>query len=101
MSVNLDTAFKAMAHSVRRDILDWLKNPDICFPDQKHGRELGVSAGQIDERAGLAQSTVSAHLSILQRAGLISCRKSGACHSFKRDEKAIQAFVQLMSDKLL
>ena len=74
MSIDLDEIIKALAHPVRREILSWLKDPLACFPDQSHSNEHGVCAGQIDQRAGLSQSTVSAHLATLQRAGLISSR---------------------------
>ena len=36
-----------------------------------------LCVGQITELAGLAASTVSRHMSVLQGAGLVSCRKEG------------------------
>ncbi|RXT81539.1 transcriptional regulator, partial [Pseudomonas syringae] len=57
-------------------------------------------AGQIDQRAGLSQSTVSAHLATLQRAGLISSKKVGQWHFFRRNEEVIQAFVQALVEEL-
>jgi ArsR family transcriptional regulator len=91
---------KALAHPVRRDILHWLKDPQTYFADQEHPLEIGVCAGKIDQRTGLSQSTVSAHLATLQRAGLISSKKVGQWHFFKRNEDVIQAFVQLISHEL-
>ncbi|MEG1343110.1 MAG: helix-turn-helix transcriptional regulator, partial [Pseudomonas sp.] len=67
MPLDLDEIIKALAHPVRREILNWLKDPDVQFPDQHHSTEHGVCAGQIDQRCGLSQSTVSAHLATLQR----------------------------------
>lgn len=93
MPDDLDDILKALAHPLRRDILQWLKDPAANFPDQQHSLELGVCAGQIDQRAGLSQSTVSAHLATLQRTGLITSQKVGQWHFFKRDEAAIQAFL--------
>ncbi|EPM90055.1 ArsR family transcriptional regulator, partial [Pseudomonas syringae pv. actinidiae ICMP 18804] len=75
MQIDLDDIIKALAHPVRREILTWLKDPRTTFPAQEHSIEHGVCAGQIDQRAGLSQSTVSAHLATLQRAGLISSKK--------------------------
>ena len=94
MPIDLDEIIKALAHPVRRQILVWLKDPHACFPGQEHSLENGVCAGQIDQRAGLSQSTVSAHLATLQRAGLISSKKYGQWHFFKRNEDVIQAFLQ-------
>jgi len=100
MPIDLDEIIKALAHPVRREILVWLKDPLVCFPDQEHSTENGVCAGQIDQRAGLSQSTVSAHLATLQRAGLISSKKVGQWHFFRRNEEAIQAFLQEINKQL-
>jgi ArsR family transcriptional regulator len=100
MPLDLDDIIKALAHPVRREILDWLKDPATQFPDQHHSTERGVCAGQIDQRCGLSQSTVSAHLAILQRAGLISSQKIGQWHFFKRNEETIQAFLEQLSQAL-
>ena len=49
---------------------------------------------------GLSQSTVSAHLVTLQRAGLISSQKIGQWHFFKRNETTIQAFLEQLRQAL-
>lgn len=98
--VDLDESIKAISHPVRRDILQWLKDPAGNFPDQAHPHEFGVCAGQIDQRVGLSQSTVSTHLAILQRAGLVTCRKVGQWSFFQRDETAIHAFLQAMNARI-
>ena len=59
MTIDLDEIIKALAHPVRRDILIWLKDPKAQFPEQIHNHEYGICAGQIDQRCGLSQSTVS------------------------------------------
>lgn len=100
MIIDLDEIIKALAHPVRREILVWLKDPDTYFSAQHHSLEHGVCAGQIDQRAGLSQSTVSAHLATLQRAGLISSRKVGQWSFFRRNEEAIQAFVAALVQEL-
>lgn len=93
MPIDLDEIIKALAHPVRREILMWLKDSAQCFPDQDHPLDNGVCAGQIDQRAGLSQSTVSAHLATLQRAGLVTSKKVGQWHFFKRNEETITAFL--------
>ncbi|MDD1962587.1 MAG: helix-turn-helix transcriptional regulator [Pseudomonas capeferrum] len=100
MPLDLDEIIKALAHPLRRQILDWLKDPATQFPDQHHSTEHGVCAGQIDQRCGLSQSTVSAHLAILQRAGLINSQKIGQWHFFKRNEETLQAFLAQLSRTL-
>ncbi|MDR6956049.1 ArsR family transcriptional regulator [Pseudomonas brassicacearum] len=100
MPLDLDEIIKALAHPVRRDILNWLKDPKLQFPEQLHNHEFGICAGQIDQRCGLSQSTVSAHLAVLQRAGLITSQKVGQWHFFKRNEEVIQQFLSQMSQEL-
>ncbi len=100
MTIDLDEIIKALAHPVRREILNWLKDPKAQFPDQTHNHEYGICAGQIDQRCGLSQSTVSAHLATLQRAGLISSQKVGQWHFFKRNEETIQEFLRAISKEL-
>ena len=50
------------------------------------------SAGQIDARCGLSQSTVSAHLATLQRAGFVTSTRIGQWAFFRRNEAVIDAF---------
>lgn len=96
----LDDIIKALSHPLRREILHWLKEPQRYFAEQHHSLEHGVCAGQIDQRAGLSQSTVSVHLATLQRAGLITNRKVGQWHFFKRNEPAIEAFLARLGQEL-
>lgn len=100
MKDELDDIIKAIAHPLRREILQWLKEPQQYFAEQHHSLENGVCAGQIDQRAGLSQSTVSAHLATLQRAGLVNNRKVGQWHFFKRNEPAIEAFLARLGQEL-
>ncbi|MBA1278673.1 MULTISPECIES: ArsR/SmtB family transcription factor [Pseudomonadaceae] len=100
MPDNFDDIIKALAHPLRRDILQWLKEPQRYFSEQHHSLENGVCAGQIDQRAGLSQSTVSAHLATLQRAGLITSRKVGQWHFFQRNEPVIQDFLARIGQEL-
>ena len=98
-SIDLDEIIKALAQPVRREILQWLKEPEKHFADQDHPLELGVCAGKF-ERCGLSQSSVSAHLATLQRAGLVTSRKVGQWSFFKRNEEVIQAFLKDLDAQL-
>jgi DNA-binding transcriptional ArsR family regulator len=96
----LDDVIKALAHPVRRDILHWLKTPEQYFADQEHPLSLGVCAGKIERQTGLSQSTVSAHLATLQRAGVIGSQKVGQWHFFKRNDELIGQFLSQISHEL-
>jgi DNA-binding transcriptional ArsR family regulator len=99
MHVDLDAILKALAHPVRRQMLVWLGSPERYF-QQDHPFELGICAGKFDERCGLSQSTVSAHLATLQRAGLITSQRVGQWSFFKRDEVVIRAFLERLAREL-
>lgn len=91
---------KALANPLRRQILEWLKSPERYFPNQQHALSLGVCAGQIDARAGLSQSTVSAHLATLLKAELISSQRVGQWNYFQRNEETIRGFLDQLNDQL-
>jgi DNA-binding transcriptional ArsR family regulator len=92
--MDIDAIHKALANPLRRQILAWLKTPGEYFAQQEYPLDLGVCAGLIDQRAGLSQSTVSAHLATLQRAELVTSKRVGQWIFFKRNEKTIQAFLE-------
>jgi len=100
MKPDIDAIHKALANPVRREILGWLREPYAHFADQEFPLEHGVCAGKIDTRCGLSQSTVSAHLAALQRAGLVTSKRVGQWVFFKRNEPVIQAFLEHMNARL-
>ncbi|GIZ51864.1 ArsR/SmtB family transcription factor [Noviherbaspirillum aridicola] len=99
-AIDIDAIHKALANPLRREILCWLREPGRHFADQEHPLDFGVCAGLIDRRAGLSQSTVSAHLATLQRAGLLTSRRVGQWIFYKRNEATIQAFLDYMDGGL-
>jgi DNA-binding transcriptional ArsR family regulator len=98
--MNIDAIHKALANPVRRDILNWLKEPQSHFAHQQHALDIGVCAGLIDARTGLSQSTVSAHLATLQRAELVCSQRVGQWIYYKRNEETIKAFLDHMNQGL-
>ena len=75
--MDIDAIHKALANPVRREILVWLKEPEAYFSEQEFPLASGVCAGQIDARCGMSQSTVSAHLATLHKAGLVTSKRVG------------------------
>lgn len=90
--IDPDSILKALAHPARREMLNWLKEPEQHFAGQQHPLSLGVCASMF-ERCGLSQSTVSTHLAILQRARLVTARRVGQWVFYQRDEAVIAAFL--------
>ncbi|SFD10542.1 ArsR/SmtB family transcription factor [Massilia yuzhufengensis] len=98
--MDIDAIHKALANPVRRQILHWLKDPHQHFAEQEHPLDFGVCCKLIDQRTGLSQSTVSAHLATLARAGLVNTRRVGQFIFFQRNEDTIQAFLDQLNDGL-
>lgn len=94
-----DEIFKALAHPVRVEILNWLREPEKHFASQEHPLEMGVCASQF-ERCGLSQSTVSAHLATLHRADLVTTKRIGQWIFYKRNEETITAFLKHVNKTL-
>lgn len=94
--LDIDAIHKALANPVRRQILGWLKDPEAYFQEQAHPLSMGVCAGLIDEKTGLSQSTVSGHLAILQKAGLVTVQRVGQWNFFKRNEEIYRLFLEYM-----
>ncbi len=95
-----DEVLKALSNPVRRQILSKMKDPEANFPGHQQPYELGVCAGRIDGACGLSQSTISAHLAILQHAGLITARRVGQWVFYKRNEPGIAAFLETLEQSL-
>jgi ArsR family transcriptional regulator len=93
--------FKALSNKTRLQILNWLKQPEINFPEQMAaGFELGVCVGQIQQKAGLTQSTVSEYLTSLQRAGLVVSTRKGQWTYYKRNEQTFAELGQLIQTEI-
>lgn len=99
--------FKALSNQTRLDILHWLKDPEreftnvscetVRFMMEERG---GICVGDIVQRAGLSQSTVSTYLNDLQEAGLLLSERHGKWTYYRRNEEAIAAFGTLISAEL-
>lgn len=93
--------FKALSNKARLQLLEWLKEPELNFPEQQvYGYTHGVCVGQLQHKSGLTQSTVSEYLSILQRAGFIEATRVGQWTYYKRNEKAIKELSKFISSTL-
>ena len=95
-------ALKALANDRRLQVLEWLKDPTRHFPPQVDGDLVkdGVCGVLIAEKIGLSQPTVSEHLSVLARAGLIRPKRIKQWTFYKRDEKAIRALKRSLLDSI-
>jgi ArsR family transcriptional regulator len=100
--MEMDEIIRALANPVRRQILQWLKDPERNFPPHQGPCPLadGVCVGHIQAKAALSQSTVSAYLAMLQRAGLVSSKRIGQWTFYRRDEATIREFLDCLKKQV-
>ncbi|GII81808.1 transcriptional regulator [Sphaerisporangium rufum] len=100
---DLVEALRALANPVRLQLLVWLRDPERHFSLDgaiADPAEVGVCVSHITARVGLAQSTVSAYLAELQRAGLVRATRVGKWTHYRRDEQRIARLVATLGRTL-
>jgi DNA-binding transcriptional ArsR family regulator len=105
---SLDQALQAIADPTRRTILQALKQVAPASPPvarreaaakSSHGRPC-LCAGDIQQRVHLSQPTISHHMAILTKAGLVEETKQGQWRWYSRKETAIRKLLKLLRTKL-
>lgn len=81
----LDELLRALSHRERRRILQ------ICGVDF-------VAAGALAERSTLSLATVSEHLKVLRKTGLVVVRKDGRFWRYKADAERIAAVLTALAN---
>jgi DNA-binding transcriptional ArsR family regulator len=92
----LDRMLHAIADPTRRRILGALKQRGAVTP----GKYNGLCAGDIEERVQLSQPTISHHMAILTKAGLVEAVKQGQWRWYRRNEKALRRLVKALRAQL-
>jgi DNA-binding transcriptional ArsR family regulator len=72
-------------------ILEWLKDPEACFPRQIDGDLVrdGVCGVSIAQKLGISQPTLSVHMKVLIGCGLVTAKRVKRWTFYQRDEKCI------------
>ncbi len=91
---------KALADESRLKILSALKEVGQCSCVEVHPNEPGLCVCDVEEMLGLAQSTVSHHLEILRRAGLVICEKKGQWLYCRRNDEAITVLASSLGSEV-
>jgi DNA-binding transcriptional ArsR family regulator len=100
---SLDRALHAIADRTRRRILQALKQGTVAAKASAKtgdGHPACLCAGDIEERMQLSQPTISHHMAILTRAGLVEATKQGQWRWYRRNEKVIRQVVRTLRGKL-
>jgi ArsR family transcriptional regulator, arsenate/arsenite/antimonite-responsive transcriptional repressor len=77
----------AIADPTRRRILQVLKK-------ESPGKHAGLCASDIELKIRLSQPTISHHMAVLQKAGLVDAKKEGLWRWYRRNETALNAFTR-------
>jgi ArsR family transcriptional regulator len=82
----LSVKLRAIADPQRREILQMLGERGQC----SIGKAVGMCASDVEERMKISQPTVSHHLRILTKAGLVIREKIGQWIWFRRNENELK-----------
>ena len=89
-------ALKAVADPTRLKILCLLKQKGQC----SIGKGVGMCACDVQDHVSLSQPTISHHMSILRKAGLVDGKKHGLWMWYQRNEKALRDLAHTMNADL-
>jgi len=100
--IRADALMKALANDKRRRILGWLMSPTQHFPPQRDGDlvEDGVCIGFITGKIGLSQPTVTSHMQVLAKAGLVTSKPVKNWMFYKPDREAIRRALECLREEL-
>ena len=92
----LDRVLQAIADPTRRRILQTLRVRGAC----SIGKDVGLCASDIEQRIPLSQPTISHHMSILKKAGLVEAEKLGQWMWYRRNDRALRRFAKILRQSL-
>ena len=90
---------RALASSTRLDILTWLKDPST-FVSRREGDlsdDGGVCVSLLAERAQMSQPTITRHLEILKRVGLVHTTRIGPWNFHYRNQAVLDELPKLFA----
>jgi len=83
----LDKILRTIADPTRRRILAALKARGEC----SLGMKAGLCASDIDARVHLSELTISHHMAVLRRSGLVEGKKVGQWMWYRQNEAELRA----------
>jgi DNA-binding transcriptional ArsR family regulator len=92
-------ALKALANPARLQIMDWLRDPHGEFAQWEpiaDRDDVGVCVSHLQAKSGLAQSTISSYMAILERADLVRSTRVGKWVHYKRNEDTLSRLAEML-----
>jgi len=93
---SMNRVLGAIVDPGRRRILQALRERGGC----SIAKEVGLCASDIEQRVGLSQPTISHHMAILRKSGLVEATRQGQWMWYRRKEGAIREFARKLKDSL-
>jgi DNA-binding transcriptional ArsR family regulator len=93
---DLNRILNAIADPTRRRILQALKEHGGCSID----KDVGLCASDIEQRIHLSQPTISHHMAVLTKAGLVEAKKIGLWRWYRRNENSLRVFARTLKKNL-
>ena len=94
---SLDAILQAVTDPTRRRILQALKPKGGKAAKEK---DTGLCASDIEARMHLSQPTISHHMAILEKVGLVETTKQSQWRWYRRNESAIRSFARRLRETL-
>jgi ArsR family transcriptional regulator len=88
---------KALGDPTRLKILDLLRTKGRSCCDLIGRDERGLCACDVESAVGLSQASISHHMGLLRRAGLVKAEKRGRWMYYSRNEAAIAGLAELFA----
>ena len=98
--LSLDRALHAVADPTRRRILQALKEGAEARTSGSKAESGCLCGGEIEKKIHLTQPTISHHMAILTKAGLVEATKKGQWRWYRRNERAIRQLLKMLRGKL-
>jgi ArsR family transcriptional regulator len=95
-SPDLGLFLHAISDPTRRRILQALREKT----EGTAGKKTSLCASDIEERVKLSQPTISHHMRILEKAGLVEVKKQGHWRRYRRNEKLISEMTRNLKKQL-
>ena len=86
-------SLRAIADPTRLRILELLRRKGCC----SIGKGTGMCACDIEGQVKLSQPTISHHMAILRKAGLVHAEKHGLWMWYRRNEKALKELARAIA----
>jgi len=98
--ISMADLFRALGNEHRLVMVEWLSDPRSHFPEQQDGDliEDGVCVGFITEKIGLSQPTVTGHLQILAKAGIVTSKRIKNWVFYKLDRQRMDEATVMLSE---